>query len=479
MVRLKSKKSENLLTRGGFVKRSYWGGILFLLSAGCSTVNQSSQENTSVLRKTAAESNCEVLNDISADDKAKEFISYHQSSIQNILNDMREIKNPLAADSIIAGKADNQIYAKEFIGGAFNYSAYTLDALSATARFLGPPISSVLGFRKLEPTFQNNCELFTSKETKMVHALGSLAEGRMILYPKIKKLGQNDRILGEIANPWTGLFQSVGNEDGVRLLLRFSVANPVGTHIWLKEEPLPLEFIPGLGIKFFIDGHRSLDLVAMESLAGQGSDHNFFKYEFSPDFSEHAPPDFSTASGTEKEEMLSRYNQNAINKKVMTIVGKRFAKVIPRIINDPNFKVDSHSKSGPHPFIMSIQHLAAYNKNGVGISFENQKRPWRLVFKPAIRDIEESRRSNITNPQAYDVRRPETDFRYKLTYLQPEDILYYVIAETESKARYKIGEIRLASSASPSIFADKLYFIQHQLDLRKSTFAKSIVNPSN
>jgi hypothetical protein len=66
-----------------------------------------------------------------------------------------------------------------------------------------------------------------------------------------------------------------------------------------------------------------------------------------------------------------------------------------------------------------------------------------------------------------------------LGHLKPNDRLYCVIDETEAKRRYILGAITLESEMTPSPFSDQLYFVQHQLDLRRTEFAKSIVNPEN
>ena len=67
--------------------------------------------------------------------------------------------------------------------------------------------------------------------------------------------------------------------------------------------------------------------------------------------------------------------------------------------------------------------------------------------------------------------------REKLAYLVPGDVIYYIIAETENKARHRIGEFKLESAVVPSSFADKLYFIHHQIDLRATAYKDSIIDP--
>ena len=65
--------------------------------------------------------------------------------------------------------------------------------------------------------------------------------------------------------PYTGIYRG-----GVGLV-RLSLAGP----------PSALGFTPGMALKFFIDGHPSVNLHVMNSVNGQGDDHNFFAKSFS------------------------------------------------------------------------------------------------------------------------------------------------------------------------------------------------------
>jgi hypothetical protein len=107
-----------------------------------------------------------------------------------------------------------------------------------------------------------------------------------------------------------------------------------------------LEFIPGIGMKFFRNGQLSGSLVAMESLAGQGDDHNYFKYPFSPDFSYTAPAGFNRSIDLKDQapnrqraanhgfydeartKIFNRYMNNPVNNLVMIVVGKRFKQML-------------------------------------------------------------------------------------------------------------------------------------------------------
>lgn len=446
--------------------------------AACTTSKVATTEGDNSERQVASESGCEVPSGLSGEAKQNLFLDYQRRSINEV---SVQSKSPAVASLSIESVTQGQDGANaKYMREAFypqHRLGFATEAVEATAKFLVPSVTDNVGYKSLRTTFSRQCELFQEPGAKKVHALGTMATGRMVVYPKLKTLDAKDNVTGEVANPFSGLLRPEGNENGIPLLLRLSIANPVAETIEVGQKSLLLEFIPGLGLKFLIDGKRSVDLVAMESLAGQGSDQNYFKYEFSPDFSKHAPSEFNTAEGAEKKQILARYDRNAVNHYVMNLVGKRFFQVIPDVTGIPLDKINPHSNAGPHPFVISIQSLAQVDSKGQAVDPAAQKRPWRLVFKPALDNVSAARKAAATSATPYSPGKVETDFRYKVTSLQPNDRLFYVIAETEAKKRFLLGEIVLTSALAPSPFADKLYFVQHQLDLRKTTFASSIVNP--
>lgn len=454
------------------------GLAILALCAGCSTSKVSLNTNDKSERNLASDATCEVSGSLNGEQKQSLFFDYQKNSINQVLLSQKnpDMSVPEMNEITQGVGSKNSFYVQNWFYPQHRL-LYASEAIHATTKFLAPSVSDSVGYKSLKPTFDRKCELFEEPQTKMVHALGTLGTGRMIIYPRLQKLDANDQPVGEVDNPFTGLLQYRGNENGIPLLLRFSIANPVGSTIEVGGKSLLLEFIPGLGIKFLIDGKRSIDLVAMESLAGQGSDQNFFKYEFSPDFSAHAPSGYNTATGDEQKQILARYDKNLVNSLVMNWVGKRFFEIIPAVTGIPAEQLKPHSNEGPHPFLISIQNLAQMDSKGNAVDANSQKRPWRLVFKPALNNLDEARHAVVTSAVPYRPGRVDTDFRYKLSALQPNDRVYYVIAETEDKKRFGLGEIVLTSAVSPSPFADRLYFVQHQLDMRKTTFAKSIVSP--
>lgn len=424
---------------------------------------------------------CSEFNSLNASAKLEEFNRLQGDSISTI-------KIPYQTKRGVRLKDSNQNFISKALAGntqeTFDYiDAFILsqkkggqeffDALAATFKFVQPSHSQNSGYKTLKPTFLHECEIQKTAETKKVHALGSLASAQLKIYPELIELDKKGRLTAnKVANRFTGVLGQ--SEEATSMLLRFSIANPVVKDFVVHGQSLSLEFIPGLGMKFLLDQNRSVDLVAMDSLAGQASDHNYFKYEFSPDFSKHAPSSYNSESDPVlKNEIMKRYDYNKVNHHVMNLVGKRFAQVIPEVTKFTLEEVEKNHAGvvGPHPFIISISELAKLNSKGESFSDKEFKRPWRLVFSPALDNIEIERVAKITDSKSYVVGNYKTDFRHKLGYLKTGDRIYYVNAQNENGKTFRLGEITLTSAALPSVFSDDLYFIQHKLDLDRKTSA--------
>jgi hypothetical protein len=110
--------------------------------------------------------------------------------------------------------------------------------------------------------------------------------------------------------------------------------------------------------------------------------------------------------------------------------------------------------------------LAGVDKFGNQVPEDLQKRPWRLVFRPAVDRIDGTR-NWITDSTPYSVGKIGGDFRYKLANLKGGDVVYFVEGETRSGKRYRLGEIVLDSAPFPSLFADNEFFIHHDLELNR------------
>jgi hypothetical protein len=426
--------------------KSLFFSVVAIVLWGCS---QPEVPPLTVQRLPASADECATFNKLSAAEKLLTFMDRHTSTA------ISPGKDQLALDA---------------------------EAGLATARFLSPALGTheTLGHGALDHTLTLSCDTLPQPQVKMVHAMGTLASAHMLLYPQLRKLNPSGVMTDEIDNPWSGLLNPLKNGNLVPLLIRFSIANPLLHTLSVDGKSYALEFIPGLGLKFLVDGQKSVDLLAMESLAGQGSDHNYFKYEFSPDFSAHAPPGFNTASeGDEKTEILERYDHNLVNEKVMGWVGERFFQAMMGVYHLDAQRIDRHSPAGPNPFIVSLQGLARVDKVGRTYSDEKQKRPWRLVLKPALDNIDAPRLDKIRDPAPFSSYQPQADFRVKLSHLRAGDRVFYVLAETQAGSRYAVGEIILDSTPFPSKFSDREFFIQHEIDLDRSNGAANIADPSS
>lgn len=400
-----------------------------------------------------------------------------------------------------------------------NHISESLAATVATLRFLTPSywggFIATTGSDNLKPTLEHKADVFDAPTVKQVHALGSMAKAKMVIYSR--------------SNPYQGIWGAARAEDDsnrrdqeIPLLVRFSEANPVGDADSLKAEldkidadvvrrvfgpaasfgveavrtaaksalssfkagagasgiRAGLEFIPGMGLKFY-HGNKgapasTFSLIAMDSLAGQGDDQNFFKYPFSPDFSKNAPGSYNTESDPAKKQVIeARYNENPANKAVMSLVGDRFLAVMKKVLpNQYQEKLALKSVAGPHPFIIAIQDGARYSVDGIVTEWQTPLRPWRIVFVPGVNTFDdEARKAKITSPTPFDPSNPESDFRVKLASLLPGDIIYEVVAESRNGERYNIGRIELESTPVPSEWADYKFFIKHDFEIHRTSAA--------
>ncbi len=123
-----------------------------------------------------------------------------------------------------------------------------------------PPIKDVLGLfskKYLAETFSHPSDIMPPDRMKAVHWLGTIAKAEFI------STGNH---------PYTGLFQ------GAKMMVRASLAVPGSG------------FTPGIGMKWFVDGKASVNLVAMFSFDGQGKNRSFFEKTLS----HRVPPPAST-----------------------------------------------------------------------------------------------------------------------------------------------------------------------------------------
>ena len=270
------------------------------------------------------------------------------------------------------------------------------------------------GAEKIVHTLTRSCDVFAEPTTKRVHALGTVAKARLVF-------------TGD--SPYTGLLAP----GAIPALIRFSIANPV-TGVSLPELIPDLEFIPGIGIKLFVDGRESESILAMNSLAGQGDVHNYFLHDFTNNFSAHAPRSNDPA-------ISERYEANPVNHEVMAHVGARFHEALKMV----------HGGDGAVPFHRPINRLARVRVDGTDVA--DPVSPDWLVFRPTA-DV----RSNQTVVNSD----PTVDFREKLANLGAGDHVFEILAVTGGVEKF-IGFLELDSAPRPSEWGDHELFIQHAL----------------
>ena len=533
------KKLKNLFRFKIFKVSPLWSLLLLLMAAECP--KHEVQSCDSIYARDQDE-----FNKADAKSKQKWIMFEHNKSV----------------GSWFGGFNQNATYASSYIMGKYyevtNELLQAIGAADATIQFILPDISKHIeryGAKPITHTLIDQCDAFKIPKTKKVHALASMASGRMVILNEVlpvKSDGSVDTAVKGLQNPYTGLWGPQPEARHIPLVARFSIANPVVPNSKEYEKvgkvlidaankakksldpifmspfkddinSLDLEFIPGLGLKFFVDGQKSLDLVAMDSLAGQFDangkpDQNYFKYEFSHDFSKHAPLAYNTATGEELEQITSRYAKNPGNHLVMTLVGKRFEEAM----GYAGYKVaDPHSRESANPFVMAISPHASVDVAGNKIDAHQVKRPWRIVFKPALRSVEpipESQqeqqyrvykleapsKGSITpyekqiplandgdekKRKEYDQlisssllekdKRVERDFRAKLSHLPPGTVTYDVLAETKEGKRFLIGYVLIDDVPYPSDWSDKQLFIKHDIETQRfdPEYANTVVEP--
>ncbi len=232
----------------------------------------------------------------------------------------------------------------------------------------------------LSRTLDRTDDLMEADRPKIIHAQGVAAMVEL-------------RIAGD--SPFTGVLGGGPTPVGVA---RFSLATPPSG----KKS-----FTPGLGLKVFVDGAPSLDLLAMNHTVGQGRDHNVFANTFSHDLrGEHSalrPP----------QKLLAFF-----------------------------FRMVS-----TQPRRLTIDHLATTRPDG---STEAAPAvPDRLVFHPH-RAVKAVYRTTA-----------KEDFRVPFLSLEPELDLYEIEAIGPHEERRVIGTITATSTFVCAPGVDRLFFRHH------------------
>ena len=160
-------------------------------------------------------------------------------------------------------------------------------------------------------------------------------------------------------------------------------------------------YIPGLAVKFLINGHPSVNLQVMNSLDGQGQNANYFAKTFS----------------------------NLINEPVNPVT-----KALSNL-----FKLATSN-----PFYLPVHHVAKIESNGQKV--QNPIVPEVLQFVPV--------------QTQFIAENSTQDLRLKLTQMPIGSELYQVYGITQSE-KTRLGSLFLRSEFVNSEYCDKYLFFQH------------------
>lgn len=226
---------------------------------------------------------------------------------------------------------------------------------------------------------------------KLVHAFGAVARVRFVANRAV-------------ASGYTGIFQS-----GAECVIgRLSVAT----------KPTATRSVPGLALKFFIDGnHPSVNLQIMNSIDGQDGNNYFEKT-----FSNIIPPAASFAT-----RLVAGFFERAAN---------RFG------------------AKDPDPGHLTVEHLAAIETDGTKVAAP--RAPYQVLFKP--RPAASARFKGATM---------KDDFRIKLADFPVGEVLYdvYALDKGETAEQGKLlGQLVLNSKIVASRYGDEKLYFQHNME---------------
>jgi hypothetical protein len=232
--------------------------------------------------------------------------------------------------------------------------------------------------------------------TTLDHASDEMPEGRLKLIHTYGTVAPVKFVITQ-NNHYTGLFKS-----GAEGLLRASLAHPFPS------------YTPGFALKFLIDGKKSVNVFAMDSLEGQGDNRNFFAKPFKT-----------------KIDLPS----SAHLKVLMLFFDKAMQRYNPQ-------------GSSVH---LPLDHMASVNKDGSKVA--RPVYPDSLVFVPAVKGF---------------LPTSKEDVRSQLERLFSNRTLYYVFAE-DKKGRTMIGKLVQDGDFISSEFGDKNLFFEHHPGGSKSS----------
>lgn len=274
-------------------------------------------------------------------------------------------------------------------------AAYFLQQIETTAYGTKlPPISSPSTWSKLSllsasynaNAFSHNGDVMPEGRQKLIHSFGTTALVSLVVLPN---------------HPYTGLF-ATGAPHGI---LRISLATQPG-------DDVPKKLIPGLALKFFIDGSASLNIMAMPSLDGQTTS-NIFEFAYTTDLK---PPTWSIAG---------------------SLLENRFRASLWYV-----------GQNGGNPRSFSLNHFSAQTSMGAAVS--TPVAPYSIELVPTV-DL-----YRLGTPNK------DEDFRVSLEGKGLGEVLFEVVAKGRAdQAPVRIGFIVAESNFVASSFGDEKLFFKH------------------
>lgn len=248
------------------------------------------------------------------------------------------------------------------------------------------PVGKALVPSLLAKSLRTVADEFPEAKLKSIHTFGSVAKVEFVPDP---------------ASPYTGLFQ------GAEGVVRFSYAGP--------NLPFLIGNVPGLGLKLFVDGRPSENMVAMFGLNTQGPQTSVFQREFA----NILPPPKGPI-------------MNAIRLAFEATTGKGLG------------------------FVQPVDNLAKVDARGNDVA--EARWPYKVIFKPVA-----------SYPFDAESRR---DFRKDLDQVPAGFKIYDVFAEDQegSTERTRIGELVTRSEFVSSSYGDKKLFFKHNARFLKDKF---------
>ena len=230
----------------------------------------------------------------------------------------------------------------------------------------------------LQGAITNSSDFFKKKRKKVTHARGSVASVEFIPSPN---------------SPYSGIWQT-----GAIGLVRLS-------------HTLPFINTPSVALKFFIDGHPSVNILTMGTL-DPVVENNFFAI---PATNKLADPKFIPF------------------------------KILPAIFKQALILANSKHLD---PLHLPLDHIG--QKDQFGTEVDNPASPFQIWLESDIH-LDQSLK----------------DYRESLSEISPDKLLFKVFAKANGKPKLQIGEIRLTSRFIASKFGDERLFFKHYVPTGK------------